>query len=324
MNKTTEIGLADYLRAVAVLQPATMEERQEIARLCGLELDLGTVDDKPPDDTDWDEPDDDGSNDGGATKMVSPTPKRPPASADAEIWVNFSTTGGSVAIPTFEDEVDPLQKRAAEKVSGESVQKLFHNRNARAVVNEMLRRPEEGAEVDVMGLLSDLAHGKPITAFKYLTERRMYRNLQLVIDESVAMAPYRFDVQAVKVLLRQRYRAKAKPLYLGGVPQSPPNAQAADRKWRALVLEDQAPDTVTLILSTFGIGVNAPGQGAQDWLQFVNTLKDAGRKVIGLVPGKVEGYPLGLRNSLTLFPWDRMARATLVRRYAEERLHKHG
>jgi hypothetical protein len=200
---------------------------------------------------------------------------------------------------------------AAESAKPFALASLFTPSWTRAVLTGALATPGNSGRLDVPRLVEDLAVRRQIRRLPREPEPTLRRGVQVLVDDSEAMIPFRGDQNQLLPLIQNvASESLTKVWYFAGDPSSVYESSPFETK----AYKPPPPGTPVLLLSDVGIRA-AELRGAAAHLPFfrlATNLERLGCPVIALVPHPAHRWPAALLPLMTLLPWDRRTNAAAV------------
>lgn len=208
------------------------------------------------------------------------------------------------------DPVEPLARPTAERAPLPLLP-LFVPGWTSAIVRAMVSRQVPEGAVDIASLIDTLAHGRPVRRLPRLPVPTMRYGVQVLVDRSTGMQPFRRDQNE----LLEHFRAVVGPElvkvgYFSGVPQ---HGTGPGGRWTRTAYVPPEPGRPVLLLSDLGLGgpPEDPGRGTrEDWEHFVGLVTRANCGVVALSPYPPRRWPRWMTRLLPLVSWDRTTTAS--------------
>jgi hypothetical protein len=240
------------------------------------------------------QPDDPGPPVRGAIREVTE-----PGSLEMPPW--SASTSAMAAPPTIREGVRP--------------DPLIAPQRQRAMLGAALARWTADGPPDIPRLLDDVATLRPLTHLPVERVPSLRLGVQVLVDVSPGMAPYRHDCDAVIAGIADLVSAdRLEVLRFAGCPSRRVGTGPVS-EWRAW----QPPrlGTPTLLLTDLGIGgplVNPERSSQVEWVAFGDVARRAGCPLVALVPFAHDRWPIPLIRYMTVVHWDRSTTVGAVRR----------
>ncbi|MEE1832487.1 hypothetical protein [Streptomyces sp. SP17KL33] len=231
------------------------------------------------------------------------------------------TSGGTVELPLLQpirvealhaprEPAEPLPRPTAERAPLPLLP-LFVPGWTSAIVRAMVSRQVPEGAVDIASLIDTLAHGRPVHRLPRLPVPTMRYGVQILVDRSTGMQPFRRDQNE----LLEHFRAVVGPElvevgYFSGVPQ---HGTGPGGRWTRTAYVPPEPGRPVLLLSDLGLGgpPEDPVRGTRkDWEHFVGLVTRAGCGVVALSPYPPRRWPRWMTRLLPLVSWDRTTTAS--------------
>lgn len=191
---------------------------------------------------------------------------------------------------------------------------LFPLRTAPAVLSAAVAIRRPGSEPDLQRLIAAFVRGDRLRELPRLPVGRLDRGIQLLLDLSEAMTPFRDDLaDLTQAMERIVGRSRCQVFEFAGDPATASGWDMAgiDHGWRP---ERGRP---VVLATDFGIGAPPAARDrapAATWLRFAGTVRKAGSPLIAFVPLPPARWPVRLARQITLIHWDPRTTAGAVRR----------
>jgi hypothetical protein len=191
---------------------------------------------------------------------------------------------------------------------------LFPRRTATALLSPAVATRRPGAELDLPRIITGLARGDPTRDLPRLPVASLDRGLQLLLDVSEAMTPFREDLaDLTQALERIVGRERCQVFEFPGDPRTATawSPAGADQAWK--------PERGRPVVLATELGIGAL-PGARDrastsaWLDFAREVRTAGCPLVAFVPLPPARWPVRLARQVTLIHWDPRTTAGAVRR----------
>jgi 1,4-alpha-glucan branching enzyme len=190
---------------------------------------------------------------------------------------------------------------------------------SRAIIGAACATDVEDGGIDVEKLVEALATGAPIREIPRSRVRSLVRGMQLLVDRSTSLAPFRRDVAHLSDQLRSvvgRDRSEVEdfdgfPAGLGEAVVPP------DRPYRM-----PPPGTPVIVISDLGMSPAPPrrrGGTAAQWTSFADKLRRRGCPLVAFAPYPLSRWPSPLLRSVKAVPWDRSTTVSSGGRVSEGR-----
>ncbi|MGH9945328.1 MAG: hypothetical protein ACRD9R_23500 [Pyrinomonadaceae bacterium] len=247
-------------------------------------------------------------------RIPPPAPPAPPAPRPVSFeLVTVTTDDAAEDAAEFDLTIEPLPVKSERELPRPLLEPLFVPRWTRGILTAALSTADEDGPPNVEELVEALASGRPIRRLPLLKRPTMRRGVQLLIDKSPAMLPYKSDAAWLEQEIKRTVgREGVQALGFSGVPRKAgPGPRDGWQTYRP-----PPPGTPVLALTDFGIGrppfyddLPAP----DDWREFAAALRRANCPLVALVPYAPARWPRGLKRRLKIIQWDRRTTAASVR-----------
>jgi hypothetical protein len=183
-----------------------------------------------------------------------------------------------------------------------------------AILQALLQAQAMDGEPDVARMVEHVARGLPLTRIIRRPRPTMRFGTQVLLDTGESMEPFARDQRELVARIKDVVGADGvEPVSFADAPLR------GVRRGRARAREPYRPPppgTRVLVVSDLGIGgraLNPMRAGAEEWLDFVETVERAQCRAVALVPFPPTRIPTSLAVRLPVITWDR---STDVRRAA--------
>lgn len=313
MSLGKDIYFGDLVRALEQLQP-TGDARHALGAILGFELgsELGPENSLPssavrsmagshPSPT---------SSTELKLRLESPPPPKPPPSTR----VHRRASVVQRATPAW---ITPMQANSKPRAKGRSVEPLaaskrfvappveplFAPKHTSTLLASVARVPMPEGDIDIASLVRMLAQRRLPRVLPRGLQPTTRFGLEVLVDVSPAMAPYRSDVRLV---LRGLTRVTNIPITrhdFEGAPQ-----YERHRRGRAPFVLRSSPQPL-IVLSELGVGEQQSAAGL--WLEFLATARRLKRRVYVLSPWERDDLDPRLADTIPLLRWDRSTNLAL-------------
>lgn len=341
--READIWIGDLVRALEILSPMDDEAFQAIARTLGFEAGFESkpeVEAKTP----LPKAPMPGAPRPTVRRTVTQIKPKPPVSSDAE-----AIPLQVVSLPQL--QVPPPQVvEAVPRVLGDTAaaplphQPLFEPRWTRAILSQALATPSPDGPIDFERVIETITRREELRALPRLPEATLRRGVQLLVDQSDAMNPYKRDAQVLVERIRQVVGIhNAQVLHFRGYPLIPDASPNVNWGAYPVGISGSAPDTLfdaygrrrgeyepppsgTVVALITDLGIGQPlfsNESASPslWLEFAQRVRQAGCPLIAFVPYAVSRVPGELSSAFKIVQWDRQTTANKIRRLVG-RAHK--
>ncbi|MCG6862004.1 MAG: hypothetical protein LJE70_12090 [Chromatiaceae bacterium] len=198
-----------------------------------------------------------------------------------------------------------------------ALQPLFEPGRTRSVLSSALATPKPDGALDINALLDAVARRRAITRLPRLTIATTRLGLQLLLDRSDAMLPYRRDQMVLAKSIRDTVGGeRVEELRFDGLPE---NGIGRGRRstWRKVHRSPPA-GTPVVVLTDLGIGAARAGNAEETdgaWREFARRQRRAGCPVLAVVPYVPARVPSTLRECFHILPWSRTTTVATVRQW---------
>lgn len=209
-----------------------------------------------------------------------------------------------------EPEDDPLR--------GVEPPPLLAPATTRALLAATVAGEAAGGDIDVDRAVDLLARGLPLPSIPRRPVPTLRFGVQILVDRSSSMLPYRADQRRVLAgLQRLAGPDRVQALRFAGVPWRA--GPGTPRTWGPY--RPPARGTTVLVLGDLGLcrGENLETEPVTaEWPSFVESLCRAGCRPVALVPYPPERWPAVLRTRMKLVLWDHATTLAQVRQARRE------
>lgn len=310
---------ADLMRAFRVLAPDKTDHatRRAMAQLLGLDW-------KPPADAPAAGQVSEAA--GPATTLaVAPPGARQPATPDVPEpvidpipfhLIARPLTGRSA--PDWLEQINPFPVAAVgTKVTPLPLEPLFRPEWTRGILTGALACVQPDGPIDISRIIERICRGEALRELLRLELSTLARGVQLLVDQSEAMQPYRRDQ---KWLIGQLERIAGKYAlevrnFIGcpsrGMGRGPRLEWKPYREW-------EAPRTGSTVVVVTDLGITAaplrhPRVRLQEWVDFARYVRGLACPLVAVLPFARERVPSALHRVMTVIQWDRATTASRVR-----------
>jgi hypothetical protein len=300
----TEIGTADYLRALARLEVRDRRVSRRIAELLGLVDALGPAAvDEPvesagaPVET-WV----DGDSDAGAGPMALPVPA---VSTLVDVPLAIEPLDARPVELSWPDNL-PVSPHGTDTLGPRPpVPPLVRPRLERGIGQLMLASPRAGRELDLEQTLSAVARldlGGPLPM---RTEWTVHGGCDLLVDVSSALEPFTDDIDRLIRLAENVGGEATRILYFEQCPSRGVFSESED-------FDEYRPQRRrTVVVGAFGASPARITAGTAEWMATVNQLR-AHAEVVGVCP--FEAGRAAFTAVIPMIPWSEATTTTVVGR----------
>ena len=226
------------------------------------------------------------------------------ASSEAPVPEWLSTPGEPLA------PADTADAEAEAKV-----EPLFGRRTGRAILTGALGSMAEEGEIDVERIVVTLSEARPLTAVPLLFGPTLRHGVEVLVDVSVGLDPFRGDVSSLLQALGDLLADDVLDVsYFNHCPGRGITRHAGRRwcPWSPAFV--RAP---VLVVSDLGIGGPLEAEeraSTEEWLQVARAVRGTGRAMLALVPYEGRRWPPALARAMTLLHWSERTTAGEIRR----------
>lgn len=183
---------------------------------------------------------------------------------------------------------------------------LFKASWSREIIAAIAAKRLMAGRVDTKQLVRTVAQGAPIERIPQLPTRTLTRGVQLLVDNGVAMEPFRRDQTHLAEMLKGVVgESLVEELSFSDCP----NRGCFDpQSWREIRYRLPAPGTPVLVLSNMGIGgpyLHREQCSVLEWTQLYAQLAQRNCRLIALVPYPEHRWIPWLSRIIAHIPWDR-------------------
>jgi hypothetical protein len=220
--------------------------------------------------------------------------------------------------PDWLNTVSALAPRAGAAPEPKLSRPLFPKRQSRALLGTALATWDASGTPDIPQIVDRLARLQPITQLPVLMAPTLRRGAQILVDTSIAMAPFLLDVERVQTELRQQVTGQSSVVvHFKGCPLRPTQGPDGSEQptWKA-----PPRGTPILMLTDLGIGgppLSEERAGITEWLDFLKQARNNGSDVVALVPYPPRRWPR-LGRLMHIIHWDRRTTAAAIRNSARQ------
>ena len=191
---------------------------------------------------------------------------------------------------------------------------LFPRRTATALLSPAVATRRPGDAPDIPRIIAVLTRGDPMRDLPRLPVAGLDRGVQLLLDLSEAMTPFREDLADLTPALERIVgRERCQVFEFAGDPggASAWDPAGVERAWK--------PERGRPVVLATDFGIGAP-PAARDraptsaWLNFARQVRKAGCPLVAFVPLPPARWPVTLARRVTLIHWDPRTTAGAVRR----------
>ncbi|MEL6449779.1 MAG: hypothetical protein AAFQ19_00850 [Pseudomonadota bacterium] len=303
-------ALADAIRVLHALRPETAEARAQMLRLLGVQGRGAVVPQaaqptparQAPTPTDTPRPKPPRRPSSKApTKEATPAP---PSRKALPATLETTSAPPTVAPPDWlYDIAAPAAPARVTPAYRKPIAPLLDPRRARSVLVAVLSRPTPAGPIDTRRLVSMVARRRPITTVPRHSRAKVSARVQLLLDQSPAMAPFALDAQALALQVPS-------VIGLGGVSVQYFGEHPIDGVLSAdtgLPVPYRPPDAGVPVLVATVLADKAVPQRRQiaAWREMQHRLGQRAATLSLLVIGSDAAIAAAVKAGLTALPWDR-------------------
>jgi hypothetical protein len=326
----SDIAFADALRAAAALGPLDADARDQLLEMLGLTRTTATTTAAPAAIGVW-QP----SSTEVATRPASPAiaieprvqvPARQDRVSPREgeklrrtVVTEIQGEQTTAALPSWLlTRGDPLEPADARPTARPPTERLFSSLQERAMLTAALSTVGFDGDLDIEGIVEILASGQPLTRVPRVAAATVRRGVQVLVDASAALDPYRSDIEQLLVsfdalLADNRLQMQS---FFGCPGRGVFSSGDTLETWTP-----PPPGTLVAIVSDFGIGgplIDDEKAAPTEWLAFIGRVRRGGHPTIGFVPYEARRWPTAIARSLTLIHWSERTTVGEIRRALRE------
>jgi hypothetical protein len=266
-------------------------------------------DDRPP--TDPAPPD--------APPPTPPAPERhgPPLRTELEVEQAPMTATAPAWVQAMVEQGTTLQRPKADAARLPDPPSLFVPARTRSILVAALSVSRPEGRIDVPALVQHVARGAVPTRVPRRPVPSLAYGVQLLVDRSPAMRPYRRDARALEADVRRVVgAARLDVLRFAGSPWRGAG-RGSKRRWTSYA-DDHVPPPGTSVLCVTDLGLGVPPSGPlppppADWLRLGRLLARRACPLVLLVPYGPARWPAPLAHALALVHWDPRTTAATVK-----------
>jgi hypothetical protein len=189
---------------------------------------------------------------------------------------------------------------------------LLQPLSERAILSALVATPAEGAP-DVEKMAALIADRQPIRRMLYQIVDTVTRGVQVLVDRSRSMMPFRRDQDYVVTQLRRVIGAgRVEVLDFMECPSRNAGIGAVSR-WKTY--RPPPPRTPVLLLTDLAIGREQyDGATTAEWLAFARGVQTGNCPLLAIVPYAPRRWPRELVQAMAILQWDRSLTARAARR----------
>jgi hypothetical protein len=186
---------------------------------------------------------------------------------------------------------------------------LLDPRRTRALLTAALASLLPAGEIDVAALVDLAARARPVLGVPRRLRPSLGRGVQIIVDLADGMLPFRRDQTE---LLHSVDRLVADGLVAIVTSEGDPLETWSTQRAAMVQYTPPAPGTPVIALTDLGIRAARSGDRSvcERWLGLASRLRRAGAPLIALVPYPADQWPRELVAAITMITWDHEARVT--------------
>jgi len=261
-----------------------------------------------------------------------PPPDKPPIAGRVDLPLHPIADAPAVlpiavlehTVPTSSDTVpawrivdDPVEEEQREHLHVVlRHQPLFDSTSSRAILTAACSIRGEEGDIDLDRLVALVAERKPILTLPRRAEPSLRAGVQILVDRTQGLAPFRRDVQLLTAQLLGVAGRQSELLFFSGCPTLRAGA-GRPSTWRAY--KPPRPPTLVVVVSDLGLARDGTVVAEDAWLEFLDRTDMAGCEVVVFAPYPLHRWPPRLRSRVRAIHWDRpttVARAAQAARHA--------
>jgi hypothetical protein len=249
--------------------------------------------------------------------------RRGPVQAGRRSSVRLISQGSGVLSPPAWYTEPGIVLAPAATAASASPPPLFAQRVQRGILSAALATYVDAGELDVDAIVDTLAAVRPLGMLPRKRIPTLRRGVQLLLDVSPALDPFRADQRELvarldDVLADDRLQV----LHFAGCPGRGTGA-GPRRSWSAW--RAPAAGVPVVVVTDFGIGlgpVDVDWTSPDEWAEFAARVRAAGHPLMGLVPYEARRWPPRIAQSMTPLHWSEKTTATAVARAVREQVRR--
>ena len=192
---------------------------------------------------------------------------------------------------------------------------LFGPPRGRSILSAALATTVAEGDVDIDQVTGTIAERRPLRELPRHPVPTLRRGVQLLLDVSAGMDPYRADQQTLRkalddILSDDRFEVVS----FAGCPSRGAGSGAREQ-WSAW--EPPPAGTPILAVTDLGIGstpFDEDRASTAEWLRFAQRVRSEGFVLLALVPYEARRWPAALARAMTLLHWSERTTVGEVRR----------
>jgi hypothetical protein len=231
----------------------------------------------------------------------------PEARPRVEPWRRLLTPSGvdrgsvesAAAVPLAREEPGPVEYPH---------ESLFRPAVAARIVEAAVATDLDGDDIDVERVVVEIASRQPLDHVPRLVRPSLFRGVQLLVDYSPSMQPFRWDCADLSATVRRTVGAGLVDQQVFRRCPTLGTSRRARGPFRPFV--PPPPRTPVLVLTDLGPdfpGQRGPSSVTRDWLALRDLLAARDSNLVLFVPLPPDRWPARLRARVTMVAWDRPA-----------------
>jgi hypothetical protein len=249
-----------------------------------------------------------------------PSPSREPGKQRRTVVTRVKEDEPSPAWPAWLlADGDRLEPARVETIAAPPNPLLFSRLKERAILTAALSTVAYDGDIDANGVAAIIATGRPLIRVPRIAIATLRRGVQVLVDTSAALDPYRSDAdQLLRSLDALLADDRLQIMTFRGCPQRGvvPNGADAEQSWPL-----PPAGTLVVVVGDFGIGgplIDDDRASATEWLAFIHAVRSAGNPLLGFVPYEARRWPPVIARSMTLIHWSERTTVGEIRRAIRE------
>jgi hypothetical protein len=306
LTSSSDIWLAELVRAADKLQPKTAEIEQKLAALLGFAPAAGRRRGagEPASPAREAGP----SDGGGGPPAPTPPPKTgadrreqvPSAASPALLQpVRVEHPGGSERWRAVDALPPPPEASRTPRLR---LQPLFQPRWRRELLVAVAAQQLPYGLVDADRAVQRAARAQPLFHIPRLPRWSVSRGLQVLVDLGPGTEPFRRDQQELVAALKTILGSGVSVLFLWGSPAR----RVSSEERGDLVYRRPAPGAPVLLLGDLGFAHGETSGSAapeREWVAFADSLRRQGSRLAALVTRNPKHFPRAVARAVALVPW---------------------
>ena len=203
------------------------------------------------------------------------------------------------------EEIAPATLKAAQ--ARPSYRPLFLERWFQGIFTATLSTQMASREIDFRKLERNVAHGETLAELPFKLRASLVKGVHVLLDHSETMQPFwRDETELIARLRRLLGEALVQHAWFEMDPQ---RAAAKRLRWRGTVPRKFHQETPVLLVTDFGVGLDAAAARFMDWeswLPIFHLAESSRSRVTALLPSAPALWPAGLNRFVAgALLWDR-------------------